>query len=313
MDRLNSMRMFTQVAESGSFSRAAQVLNVSAAAVTRGIAELEAHLGARLLNRTTRHVSLTEVGEQYLERCRTALQAFEEADDIARSRALRPQGTLRLHCPVAFGRRFMTPILARYNATYPQVRFDLTLSDRLAAIDLVEEGYDLAVMILPDGMDANVVARLMFYTQLVLVAAPDYLARHPLIKNPAQLEKHTVLTFSFAGIRDQWRLLDAQGNVAAISLEPLLTTNSSDCLLQAALSGMGVAVVGNQLVGEDLAAGRLKLVLPDWNAGRVGVYAAYPTRRYLPAKVKTFVDLMLQWFEMSRPGFPGAEGLIFTP
>ncbi len=312
MDRLNSMRMFAQVAESGSFSRAAQVLNVSAAAATRGIAELEAHLGARLLNRTTRHVSLTEVGEQYLERCRTALQAFEEADGIARSRTLRPQGMLRLHCPVAFGRRFMTPILARYNAAYPQVRFDLTLSDRLA-VDLVEEGYDLAVMLLPDGMDANVVARLMFYTHLVLVAAPDYLARHPPIVRPEQLEQHTVLTFSFTAIRDQWRLLDAQGNVATVSLEPLLRTNSSDCLLQAAMSGMGVAVVGNQLVREDLAAGRLKQVLPDWHAGRVGVYATYPTRRYLPAKVKTFVDLMLQWFEMSRSGLPSPEGLIFTP
>jgi DNA-binding transcriptional LysR family regulator len=314
MDRISAMKAFVQVAEAGSFTRAADLLRLSPAAMTRGVAELEAHLGARLLNRTTRHVSLTDVGEQYLERCRAALQAFDEADGVARARTVKPQGMLRMHSPVTFGRRFMTPIIARYHQTYPQVQFDLTLSDRIG-IDMVEEGFDLAIMLLPEGMDLNVVARQIFRTELALYASPEYLARHerrgPIVR-PDQLREHTTLTLSYTGIRETWSLRSRAGEAAEVPIAPLLATNSNDTLLQAALAGIGIAVLSNVVVARELEAGTLKRVLPQWHAGNVGFHAAYPSRRYLPAKVRTFIDVMVQWFELSQP-LATDDTLIFTP
>lgn len=293
MDRLAAMQSFVQVVEAGSFVRAAERLGASTSSTSRLVAELEAHLGARLLNRTTRKLSLTEAGQTYYERCVQLLADIDEAEAAAGASTETPTGRLKLTCPYNLLAQPIGPALAAFNRRHPQVSFDVTVADRV--IDLVEEGFDLAVRIGAPGGE-RLVARCLGATQLVACAAPEYLRRRGTPATPADLAPHSVLTYAYVATPFQWRLLDRDGVAHEIRVAGPLHANSGELLVAAAVAGMGIAFEPDFVVAPHLARGELQRVLPQFAGPRLDVWAVYPSRRHLSAKVRAFVQHLSEVF-----------------
>ncbi len=293
MDRLAAMQAFVQVVEAGSFVRAAEKLGASTSSISRQVAELEAHLGALLLNRTTRKLSLTETGQAYYERCVQLLADLDEADTIAGAAAAKPSGRLKLTCPYNLLAQPIGPALAEFNRRYPQVSFDVTVADRV--IDLVDEGFDLAVRIGAPGGE-RLVARRLGATQLVACAAPAYLDAHGAPQAPPDLAQHRVLTYAYVSAPFQWRLVDAGGDEHEVRVGGPLHANSGELLVAAALAGMGIVFEPDFVVGPHLARGALRRVLDGYAGPKLDVWAVYPSRRHLSAKVRAFVDFLAEVF-----------------
>ncbi len=289
MDRLVSMRVFAKVVEQGSFARAAQALEMSATVVTRNVADLEAHLGTRLLNRTTRRLSLTETGQQYLERVRQILADIDDADALASSSARKPSGTLRIYCHPGFGQSQLAMLLPQYAQAMPDVVLDVTLADH--AVDLVEEGFDVGIFIGLQKFDASMIARRLASSNVVLCAAPDYLARRGTPALPGDISQHDCLNFAYEQLRHSWPVVweDKHINVPIVSR---MVSNSGAVLRQAALAGMGIMVRSSFTLEDDLTSGRLVKLLPGHHLGNLAVMMVYPSRRLLSAKVRSFVEFM---------------------
>lgn len=313
MDRLAAMQAFVHVVEAGSFVRAAQKLASSTSSTSRLIADLEAHLGARLLNRTTRRLSLTETGQTYYERCVQLLADIGEAEAAAGSAADTPAGRLRLTCPYNLLAQPIGPALAEFNRRHPQVSFDVTVADRV--IDLVDEGFDLAVRIGAPGSE-QLVARRLGATELVICASPDYLRRHGAPNAPAELARHSALTYAYVAAPHQWRLVDAHGSVHDVRVAGPLHANSGELLVAGALAGMGIVFEPDFVVGPHLIRGGLTRVLPEYAGPKLDVWAVYPSRRHLSAKVRAFVAYLAEVFagdplrtgEPSRASGRSADG-----
>jgi len=293
MDRFNALRVFAQIVESGSFSRAAERLGLSTTAASRHVAELEAHLQARLLNRTTRRLSLTESGQAFYGRAVQLLQDLQEAEQEASQAAIAPRGTIRLTTSVTFGARHVAPAIAGFLALHSGVKFDVQLSDR--SVDLVEEGFDLAIRIGGAGSE-TLVARKLGETRLVPCAAPAYLARHGTPATPEELARHNCFTYEYASPRNQWRFLDHDGREHAVRVGGNAHANSGDLNVALAALGAGIAFEPDFMVGDDVRAGRLVQLLPDYTAHPAPIYAVYPTRRHLSAKVRLFVAYLVERF-----------------
>lgn len=291
MDILNCMRVFTAVVETESFTAAGMRLDLSKAVVSKYVGHLEDHLGTRLLNRTTRRLSLTESGVAYYERCTQILADVDEAEQAAGQLTAIPRGTLRVTMPVSFGRIRIAPLLTAYMQRYPDVKLDVTLSDR--RVDLVEDGYDLAIRVgyLPES---GMIARKLTTDRVVLCAAPAYLKRHGMPQTPEALRDHACLVYSYASTGDEWVLDDAEGKRHAIRIAGPMRVNNGDMLRAAALDGAGIIREPHFIVGTDLQAGRLVELLPDFPPPEIGVYALYPSRKHLSAKVRTFVDYLVE-------------------
>jgi len=292
MDKLTSMRIFTQVAELGSFTAAAERSHLSKAMVTKHVTQLEAHLGVRLLNRTTRRLSLTEAGRAYVERCGRILADIDETEQAVSHLAVTPRGVLRANAPVSFGLLHLAPALADYLARYPAVTVELTLNDRL--VDVVEEGYDLAIRI-DRFTDSSLVARRLAPARLVVCAAPAYFQRHGTPRQPADLAAHNCLNYSYWSLRDEWRF-ERAGQIETVRIRGSLQANNGDVLRAAALRGLGIILQPTFLVGEDIKTGHLQAILEDYRVPELTVAAVYPHRRYLSAKVRTFVDFLQTFF-----------------
>ena len=291
MDTFAAMRVFVAVVERSGFSAAASALDLSTASVTRQVAALEKRLGTRLLNRTTRRVGLTSAGAAYYQR---AVQLLAELDDIEAAvgaQALVPSGLLRINAPVSFGIARLGPLLAGYRVRYPQVKLDLSLSDRL--VDMVEEGFDVAIRITRQPAP-NLIARKLADARLLLCAAPDYLARAGTPAAPADLARHACLAYSYWSGGDEWTLQGPAGE-ATVRIDGGLRANNGDVLREAALAGMGIVLQPDFVVGADLAAGRLRRVLDDWMAP-VGIHAVYASRSHLAPKVRSFIDFLVEAF-----------------
>jgi DNA-binding transcriptional LysR family regulator len=293
MDRFEAMRVFSQVVESGSFSGAAARLGLSATAASRHVAELEAHLQTRLLNRTTRRVSLTEGGRAFYERTVQLLADLEEAEQEASRAAIVPRGTIRLTTSVTFGVRHVAPAIAAFLAAHAGVRCDVSLSDRM--VDLVEEGFDLAVRIGAPGSE-NVVARKLGETRLVPCASPAYLAAHGAPQTPEELAQHDCLTYEYISPRHLWRFVDAAGGERAVRVSGRLHSNNGDLLAEAAAQGAGIVFEPAFIVGADVRAGRLVPLLQEYSAAPLPIYAIYPSRKHLSAKVRLFVEFLVERF-----------------
>lgn len=293
MDRLAAMAAYVQVVETGSFVRAAEKLGASTSSTSRLIADLEAHLGARLLNRTTRKLSLTETGQAYYERCVQLLADIDEAEAAAGAAAAVPTGKLKLTCPYNLLAQPIGPALAEFNRRRPQVDFDVTVADRV--IDLVDEGFDLAVRIGAPGGE-QLVARRLGATQLLICAAPGYLEKHGTPTVPADLAAHRVLTYAYVATPFQWRLLDGDGRPHEVRVAGPLHANSGELLVAAAVAGMGIIFEPDFVVGPHLARGELQRVLPQYSGPRLDVWAVYPSRRHLSAKVRAFVAFLGEVF-----------------
>jgi DNA-binding transcriptional LysR family regulator len=293
MDRLQSMRVLVKVVEQGSFARAAQALDMSNAAITRHIAELETHLNTRLLNRSTRKLSLTETGQAYTERVRQILLDIGDADAVASSLAQRPAGTLKLYCQQSFGQLQLPRLLPPYAQAFPDVALDVTLSDRL--VDIVEEGFDVGIFLGPKKFDANMIVRQLGVAEVLLCASPDYIARYGMPETPEDLAQHVCLSFSFEHLRDRWSLKDANGQVD-VEVNSKVVSNNGDLLNQCALAGMGIALRPTFALGDDLKCGRLVHLLPGYHIRKVTVMMVYPSRRLLSATVRSFVDFTMSQF-----------------
>ena len=293
MDRLSAIQVFAQVVESGSFAKAADRLGLSTSATSRHVAELEGHLQTRLLNRTTRRVSLTESGRAFYERAVQLLADLEEAEQEAARAAVVPRGTIRLTTSVNFGVRHLAPAIADFLAEHAEVRFDVSLSDRI--VDLVEEGFDLGVRVGTAGSE-NLVARKLGETQLVPCAAPVYLAAHGTPQVPEDLERHNCLTYEYVTPRNLWRFRDASGRERAVRVSGTLHTNNGDLLAETAARGAGIVFEPAFIVGPDVRAGRLVPLLQDFMAPPLPIYAVYPSRKHLSAKVRGFVEFLITRF-----------------
>ena len=293
MDRFQSLVAFAKVVETGSFARAADRLDLSVSAVSRQVAELESHLGARLLNRTTRRLSLTESGQAFYERCVQLLADLEEAEEEVTAAAIVPRGTLKLTASISFGVGYLAPAIAQFQRQHPQLRFDVELSDR--AIDIVEEGIDLAIRIGDIGSRA-LIGRRIGVSRMICCAAPSYLAHRPAPRTPADLASHPCLTYEYASVGNVWRFVDDAGRFHDVKVSGPVHANNGALLSALAVAGAGVNLEPDFIVANDVRAGRLVPLLPGYVAPTVSINAAYPSRRHLSAKVRSFIDFLAQRF-----------------
>jgi len=290
MDRIGAMQAFVAVANLQGFAPAARKLGLSPSAVTRLVAALEDRLGARLLQRTTRQVTLTDAGARYLDRARRILADVEEAEAAAEGERTRPSGRLVVSAPVGFGRLHVSPVMSAYLKRHGEVAVELWLEDRV--INLVEDGVDLAVRIghLPDS---SLVARQVGDMPRIVVASPDYLARRGEPNTPAAIAAHETIQFGATAAPPDWRFVE-DGREVRVASTPRFTTNSSDAAIQYAEAGGGLTRVMFYQAAAALKAGRLKIVLAKFEEPPLPIHLVYPTSRLLSAKVRTFVDLVTE-------------------
>ena len=305
MDRLTAMQVFAKVVELGGFTRAAERLDISASACSRHVADLEAHLDVRLLNRTTRSISLTEAGRAFNERCLQLLADLDEAESAAHAGRGRARGTLRVTCSVNFGLRYLAALIAPFQQKHPDVRLDVSLSDRM--VDIVEEGFDLAIRI-GESRSTSVIARRLGETRMVTCAAPDYLKRCGTPVTPGQLAAHNCLIYEYLSNRNEWRYVDSAGRDLRVRVNGSLQTNNGDMLASAAVLGLGICCEPDFIVDADLRAGRLVRVLAGFEPPASVIHAVYPSRRHLSGKVRAFVDFLAE--ASAARGLPPAATLL---
>lgn len=293
MDKFVEMQAFASVVDAGSFVKAADALGMSKAAVSRYVGDLESRLGVRLLHRTTRRLSLTEEGQVFHARCRELLSGVEEAESEITSRNVVASGLLRINAPVAFGARHLAPLWGAFRARHPQVSLDITLSDRI--VDIVEEGYDLAIRIATLA-SSTLVTRRLATTRMVLCASPAYLAQRGTPRHPDDLARCDVIAYSYWSTKDEWHFDGPEGRVS-VRTQPCIRTNSSDTCLAAALSHQGVVLQPGFIVGDDVVAGRLVELMPEYRSIELGVFAVYPTRKHVSPKVRALIDFLAERFD----------------
>jgi len=289
MDRLQSMRVFAKVVEQGSFVRAAELLDISNAVATRFIADLEAHLGTRLLNRSTRRLSLTEAGQAYLERVHMILAEVDDAEALVSLETKRPAGTLAIYSNAGFGQSQLGEMLAAYTQAYPEVGLDIHLSDR--SIDLVEEGIDIGFFSSMQKFDASMIVRQLGVARVILCASPAYLERAGAPEQPEDLSRHSCLNFSHEYLRHHWHV-NTEAGVMDVPIVSKVVSNSGVLLRDLALAGMGIVLHPSYSLGDDLRCGKLVQVLPGFDMGQVVISMVYPSRRLLSAKVRSFADFI---------------------
>lgn len=289
MDKYQEIRVFTRVADCGSFVAASDSLKMSKAAVSRYVSDLEHRLGARLMHRTTRKLSLTPDGEIFLSRCRAILESIEESEEEISKRGLTASGTLRITAPVSFGIRHLAPLWSDFLIAHPQVKIELELSDRV--INLVEEGFDLAIRI-GKLNDSTLVSRQVASTRLVLCASPDYLKRRGTPSHPAELVEHETFSYSLLSTGHTWKFDGPEGSVD-VRVSPRMTSNNGDTGVEVCVRGGGIHLWPTFLIEEYLRAGSLVEVLPDFKASNFGIYAVYPSRKHVSPKVRVLVDFLV--------------------
>jgi len=293
MERLDAMAVFARVIEAESFSGAARALGLSKSAVSKQVSRLEDRLGLRLLNRTTRRLSLTEAGAAFYQGCQRVVAEAEAAEQAVTHLASAPRGRLRVSAPMSFGVSHVSPALPEFLGRYPELAVDLTLNDRI--VDLVEEGFDVGIRI--GGLtDSSLVARRLAPNRTVLSAAPAYLQVRGTPRDVGELEDHACLIYSYQATGAAWRLTGPKGD-RRFKVSGPLRVNNGDAILAAALGGLGVALLPCFICGEDLRAGRLVRVLPDWEAPPdSAVSAVFPAARHLSPKVRAFIDFLAERF-----------------
>ncbi|HUF55053.1 MAG TPA: LysR family transcriptional regulator [Thermohalobaculum sp.] len=306
MDLPSQMILFARVVETGSFSAAARALNQTPSAVSRQIAHLEDRVGVRLLTRTQQGIALTEEGEAFHERCKVIASDLAETETMLSGLGERPRGTLRTVATVAFGKAQLLPILPEFLDRYPEIRLSLELTDR--PVRLGPEGIDLAIRFSEQVDDPDAIARRLASNRRVLCAAPGYIERHGMPETPPDLALHNCLRLSTVASWNDWRFAD--GPEAPPVLDGNFEANSADAIYHAALAGVGVARLSTYLIGEDLRAGRLVRLLPDYVQEDASIVALYQDRRNLAPKIRAFLDHLVDHFSPVAPwerGVAGAE------
>lgn len=289
--QLDEILTFMSVVDAGSFVGGGRAVGLTRSAAGKALARLESRLGARLLNRTTRHLSLTDDGRVFHEHCQQVLAALDEAEASVGDNTGTPRGVLRLTVPDAFGRLHVLPVLRKYLQTWPDVQVEVSFTDRVA--DIIDEGFDLAVRINVTSTDTRLVSRLVAQHPVFVCAAPAYLAARGEPQTLEELATHDCLLFSSRARRQRWRLRPKGGDYVTVEGRSRLRLDSGEAIRDAAVAGLGIAFLPAFLVDEDLAQGRLKALLPSCETEVVRIMAFYPSKRHLPAKVRRFIDLLV--------------------
>jgi DNA-binding transcriptional LysR family regulator len=298
MDRLSEMEAFITVVDQGGFTDAARKLGVSKSAVSKHVSSLEARLGARLLNRTTRRVSPTEIGLAYYDRARRVLNDAGDADALVTSMQSAPAGALRVSLAKDFGVNHVSPVVGEFLRDFPDITLNLVLEDRHA--ELISEGFDLAIRI-GELEDSSLRARKLAETHRQMIASPDYLARHGRPRRIDDLNAHNLLHYSNQANDSVWRITAPSGEKRQIRTTGWLTVNDGQSLLTAAINGLGIAFLPSFLYADALRDGRLVPAVDGLEPETLGIYAVYPPGRYVQPKVRTFIDFLVDRFKDRGP------------
>lgn len=293
MDKFLEMQTYAAVVDLGSFVKAADVLEMSKPTVSRYISDLEERLGVRLLQRTTRKLSLTEEGRSFYARCKAVLADVQAAESEITSKSLVVNGLIKINVPVSFGLLELAPRWADFMSKYPELTLDITLSDRM--VDLVEEGFDLAVRIasLPSS---SLISRKLASTKMVLCASPTYIKKHGKPKHPSDLANHAVLSYSLLATGDTWEFDGKEGKVK-VNVRPIMRSNSGDTCVAAARKHKGIIGQPSFMVNEDLKRGTLVELIPQFRLPEFGIYALYPSRQYVSPKVRALINFLAKEME----------------
>ncbi len=288
MSKIQEMISFVAVVEAGSFVRAAESTGLSKAAVSRHVGELEKRLGVRLLQRTTRRLSLTEEGGMFFARAKELLESIDEAESEITRRAGEARGLIRVNAPLTFGALHLAPLWGPFIDANPKVSLDISLSDRV--VDVVDEGYDLAIRIsrIPDS---TLVTRKLASTRMVLCASPDYLEKHGTPAHPGDLADHAVISYTYWSTRDEWHFTGPDGDTT-VRIRARIHTNNGDTCRRAALAHHGIILQPDFIIGHDLRRGDLVELMPDFRSIEVGIHAVYPSRAHLPLKTRRLIDFL---------------------
>lgn len=299
MDRALEMLVFCSVVDKGSFVGAAEPLEMSKAAISRYVSGLEERLGARLLHRTTRRLSLTEEGRQFYHQAKEVLAMMDAAEEAVSSAAPEPTGVLRVNAPVSFGIMHLGPVWADFMQAYPKVELDISLNDRL--VDLVDEGFDAAVRI-ARMESSSLIGRRLASTRMCLCASPAYLERHPPVLLLADLTKHGIVAYTHFASGNDW-LFEGPDGPENVRTRSVVRCNNGDTCRSIALAGGGISLQPSFMVAEDLRAGTLVEILADYRSVELGIYAVYPSRKQLPPKVRALVNFLVERF--AQPSWEG--------
>ncbi len=293
MDSVTGLRLFIRVVETGSFSKASSSLGITQPTATKHVAALEKRLGARLLHRSTRGVTPTEVGAAYYDKCKAIAQQLDEADNLALLMQARLGGTLRVSTSVAFGRRVLTPLVLAFMRQHPELQVELSFEDRY--VNLVEQGIDVALR-MGRLADSQLGARYLGTNPWVLVAAPDYLASRPKLRKPADLAGHAALVYSSVQGDERWHFTSPTGHTEAVPVKGPLRSNNLSALLSAARAGLGVAVLPWYVAHDSVKNGVVQPLLERWTLPAQELHAVFPSPKLLPSKVKSFCDFLAPRF-----------------
>jgi len=294
MDRFREMETFVAVVDAGSFVGASEKLRISKSVASRIVQELEERLGGRLLHRTTRRLSLTEAGQSYYQRCQQILDDMAEAEGAVRSEREKVFGSLKISAPLTFGTMHLARYWGEFLALHPQVKLDINLVDR--RVDLVGEGYDMAIRIAPQQEDSSLVTKKLASSRMIMCASPGYLEAHGTPKKPEDMSKHQFIGYSYLPTGDVWKI-KSRNSAEGIRTYPRLKVNNGDTCRAVALAGLGIIIQPSFIVGEDILTGNLTEILPDWDVDERGIYAVYPTRQHLSGKVRALVDFLAEKFK----------------
>jgi DNA-binding transcriptional LysR family regulator len=297
MDKLDAMRALVKVVASGSYAEAARRLGVTRSALSKGVMELEESLGARLLDRTTRRVTPTEAGLAYYERCVSILSQIEETEAQVSRLHDEPKGTLKINAPMSFGMRYLGKAVSDFMRRYDDLKVELALTDRF--IDPLEEGADVTLRI-GTMVDSSLILRRIAPARLVLAASQEYLARYGVPQSPSELVNHRCLSYGHTTSMQRWHLTE-DGRPVSVSIGACLSSNNGDVLRDAAMAGIGIVHLPTFIVGDDIAAGRLQIVLPHNRAPELTIHALYAPNRYLAAKTRVFIDFLVACFGQNPP------------
>jgi DNA-binding transcriptional LysR family regulator len=293
MDRWTEIELFVQVAETGSLSRAAEALALSNAAASRHLSALESRLGARLVERNTRRLYLTDTGQEFFSRAKGILADLKDAESAVNATALNPSGVLRITASLSFSLHHVAPLLRAYTSAYPNVTVHLEVANRY--LDIIDNNIDVAIRTREMEPDSNITIRRLAETRRILAASPGYFGEHGVPKTLDDLQRHKLLIYTHANNPNELRFTK-DGKTATITVKGLLDANDGQILRVAALDGLGILVQPSYIVFDDIAAGRLVPVLDDWDLPRLTINLAYPSRKHLSAKVRTFIDFMAAHF-----------------
>lgn len=298
MNRFEELSSLVAVVEHGSFSAAAERLDIAKSVVSRRVTDLEVRLGVRLLNRTTRRLNLTEPGRVLHERAVRILADWQEAEQLVSAASSRLAGPMKISTPLGFGLRYLGPVVAEFARANPGVRLEVDLSDR--EVDLVDEGFDLAIRI-GKLADSSLVAKRLTMIDMVCVASPDYLAEHGRPQTPEALREHKSLRYTLARWGNTWRFKDENGRTRKVRTRASLAANNGDHILQACAAGLGIALLPIFIAHEKIRDGSLEIILVGYQVDPVGLFLVYPPGRYLSRRVRVFSDYMVEHFQEKAP------------